>query len=278
MKKYFSIFQTLIAASLMFSVAACNTMNEGPESAMVKEVSTFFYDYQSLAQNFDQEVLNLYADDAQLSGIQKRQDGTEVSQGISGAQYKALYPVIVQQAQALDDWSEFSNIQVGMLSEDRARITADRYSHYKCYTDTDYFMVVEKRDGNWLIVEEYQVTQEMMACEGKENTDPLAMALTALADATNPHLPAQIDADTILEEMEVDGHSLVYYYRLSELTAEDISTEQFHNIMTPIFIEQSCTFQNLRPLLDSGAELVYSYDGAEGAFIGEVFVVASDCP
>lgn len=277
MKKLTLLSRSISVLVLLLVAPVSWSEDTSSNQGLTEEVQTFFNDYQSLGRDFDTDIIELYADDAVLSATIEKLDGTEASQRLSGAQYKDLFPTVVQQAKDLDDWSEFSDIQIELLSDSRARISANRYSHYKCYIDAEYYMVVEKQGGEWQIVEEYQASQEAMACEGKASTDPLAMALVALADTTNPHLPANVDADTVLEQIEANGHSLVYVYRLIELTADDISVEQFYDFLTPALTEQSCNFPNLRPLVDAGAELMYRYKGAQGALIGEIRVTAADC-
>ena len=68
-------------------------------------------------------------------------------------------------ARAQADRSTYSNVEVS-VSGDKATIKADRYAMRKCYTDTGYYMVVERQaNGEYLIVEEYSETQPQSNCQ-----------------------------------------------------------------------------------------------------------------
>lgn len=62
------------------------------------------------------------------------------------------------------DRSTYTNIKISVEGA-RAKIKADRYSVIKCYTDTGYYMIVERQpDERYLIVEEYLETQPQSDC------------------------------------------------------------------------------------------------------------------
>lgn len=83
---------------------------------------------------------------------------------LSGSQWKTLVMKVMPLARAQGDRSTYSNVEVSMNAT-KVKIKANRYSVLKCYTDTGYYMVIERQsNGAYLIVEEYSETQPQSSC------------------------------------------------------------------------------------------------------------------
>ena len=125
----------------------------------------FFENYVALSDAYDDKVADLYADSAVIRACRRYPHGLERSMELSGSQWKALLIRAMPTARAQADRSTYSNVEVS-VSGDKATIKADRYAVRKCYTDTGYYMVVERQaHGDYLIVEEYSETQPQSKCQ-----------------------------------------------------------------------------------------------------------------
>jgi len=125
----------------------------------------FFENYVGLSDAYDDKVADLYADSAVIRACRRYPHGLERSMELSGSQWKALLIRAMPIARAQADRSTYSNVEVS-VSGDKATIKADRYAVRKCYTDTGYYMVVERQaHGDYLIVEEYSETQPQSNCQ-----------------------------------------------------------------------------------------------------------------
>jgi len=108
------------------------------------EVLQFFSHYRALADNFDIALSDSYADDALLRVVQTSPDGLERKMNLTGQQYKSAMSSVMKYAKQRGDISEYSEIKAS-VSEERGVITAVRYSTVKCFTDSDFWMVIEKK-------------------------------------------------------------------------------------------------------------------------------------
>ena len=83
----------------------------------------FFKDYQSLGDNFDTAVIQLYSDDANIIVVRKMPDGVERTLKIDGLKWKQMIADTMEIAKQRGDKSEFSDIKV-VVEKDKAKITA----------------------------------------------------------------------------------------------------------------------------------------------------------
>jgi len=128
------------------------------------DARAFFAKYVELGEAFDVALADLYSDGAVIRAERRYPNGENRAVQLTGQQWKALIVKAMPLAKKHEDRSTYSNLKV-TVSGDRARIDADRYSERKCYTDSGYYMVIERQpDGTYLIVEEYSKTQPQSSC------------------------------------------------------------------------------------------------------------------
>ena len=155
MRRVFT-FLTIVASLAVVSVQA--------DSTDTKAARAFFTKYIELGDRYDEKVANLYSDGAVIRTYRRYPYGLERSMELSGSQWKALLVKTMPLAKAQADRSTYSNVEVSVTGP-KAKIKANRYSVGKCYTDTEYFMVIERQSsGAYLIVEEYSETQPQSNC------------------------------------------------------------------------------------------------------------------
>ena len=134
------------------------------DSTDTKAARAFFTKYVELGDRYDEKVANLYSDGAVIRTYRRYPHGLERAMELSGSQWKALLVKAMPLAKAQADRSTYSNVEVSVTGP-KAKIKANRYSVGKCYTDTEYFMVIERQSsGAYLIVEEYSETQPQANC------------------------------------------------------------------------------------------------------------------
>lgn len=146
--------KTLLASSLL--VASTAMAND--------QVAEFFQNYVALGHNFDPAVAELYLDDSTVFAYQVTAEGETKQMTIPGKQWKQLIPTIMPRAKTAGDVSQYSNIEIVEV-EGRFEITADRYSELKCYTDTDYIMIVAPTESGFKIAAEQMVSYAVSQCE-----------------------------------------------------------------------------------------------------------------
>ena len=155
MRRVFT-FLTIVASLAVVSVQA--------DSTDTKAARAFFTKYIELGDRYDEKVANLYSDGAVIRTYRRYPHGLERAMELSGSQWKALLVKTMPLAKAQADRSTYSNVEVSVTGP-KAKIKANRYSVGKCYTDTEYFMVIERQSsGAYLIVEEYSETQPQANC------------------------------------------------------------------------------------------------------------------
>ena len=124
----------------------------------------FFENYVALGHAFDPSVAELYSDTAKITANRVYPTGQKQSMELSGAQWKALIVKAMPIAEERNDKNEYSEIKVSEESG-TYRISAKRYSLLKCYTDSDYFIVITKgSDGEFEIIEEQSNSQSESSC------------------------------------------------------------------------------------------------------------------
>jgi hypothetical protein len=146
---------------LAFPLAPADVSAQTADSSAAR---AFFARYVALGEAYDDKVARLYSDRAVIRSYRRYPHGLERAIELSGSQWKRLLMKVMPLAKAQADRSTFSNIEVSTTGG-RTKIEADRYSVRKCYTDTGYYMLIERQpDGGYLIVEEYSETQPQSNC------------------------------------------------------------------------------------------------------------------
>ncbi|MDJ0987554.1 MAG: hypothetical protein QNJ26_18590 [Desulfobacterales bacterium] len=154
------VFQTiLLILFLMVSVG-----NGFAQDADAESAKRFFEQYVKLGERFDASMADLFLDSATIKNLRRYPNGLEKTMQLTGAQWKALIIKTMPLAKAKGDVSTFSEIYVSIDGK-RAKIKANRYSNLKCYTDTGYYMIIERQpDSEYKIVREYTETQPNSDC------------------------------------------------------------------------------------------------------------------
>lgn len=118
-----------------------------------QDAMTFFNRYVELGTSFDPAITELYADDAKIRIVRSYPGGAERVIELDGNQWKLTVAQVMHVAKAKNDLATYADISVSK-ENDHFRIDASRYSVRKCYTDSDYYMVVAQDAGKLKIVEE----------------------------------------------------------------------------------------------------------------------------
>lgn len=150
------ILPTILFVLSLIAPAPATIASETPED--------FFTQYVQLGNEFNPALADLYSTQALIRSYRVYPQGIERHMEVTGAQWKQFLVKVLPLAQAQNDKSTFSNIDITQIS-DGFKIQADRYSIRKCYVDTGYFMIVKPTsNGRLLIIEEYLETQPQSSC------------------------------------------------------------------------------------------------------------------
>lgn len=148
----------------VFLLAAGSSAPAAERDLTVDEARAFFEHAQGLSDAFDPAFADLYDVAARITADRRYPGGFNKRIEVTGAQWKDMIRVAMPLAKVQNDRSEFTNVRFRDQGS-AVRITADRYSTRKCYTDKDFHAVVEKQpDGEIRIVEEYASTQALSSC------------------------------------------------------------------------------------------------------------------
>jgi hypothetical protein len=243
------------------------------QAITVDSATEFFENYQTLSKRFDPAVAELFAEDGKLLSTRLGRDGTRQELSMPFANIKPMLPKLMNAAKASGDVSEYSNVQVELLDEEKAKITATRFSGLNCFSDDSYYMVVRDDAGDIEIVEEYSVTLEQGRCETNK---ALIGTLAATAEAYNAQLPAMIDQDTELTSVTAQETNLAYNYKFVSL-AYDEMVDDLAGALRDGVVESSCSMATSKTLLERGAQLVFNYTSSDDVLAATLNVSQIDC-
>jgi hypothetical protein len=135
----------LIVSALLSSLAPAVFANSLSEDFFQKFISNMHHQDASLA--------DLYAEDATIQRLLMQDGSIEEVVSLTGKEYKTMIKSR-QGKNLLASNSDFSNVDF-FTNRDRIAIKAKRYSRNNCYTDYQYYIVIDKQaDGNYKIVNE----------------------------------------------------------------------------------------------------------------------------
>lgn len=125
----------------------------------------FFETYQTLFKNFDEKVVALYDESAEITMTRTYANQPKRELRLTGAQWRPLLAAALPTAKSRNDVSTFSNVVI-TVDGDLATIKADRYAPIKCHTDTGYLLKIRRGDdGAYRIVAEHMDTIAESNCE-----------------------------------------------------------------------------------------------------------------
>jgi hypothetical protein len=246
------------------------------QAADENEFEAFFTRYETLGNQFDVAVAELYSDDAKVTGIRLMPDGSEKTLTFDGKKWKQLVVDLMSMARERSDSSQFSNILVSEEA-DSAKITATRYSTIKCHEDKDYYMVVKKNaEGKIQIIEEQTKAPQQSKCENASKDD-LSITLKAIVTMLGKQLPVMLDADTKLEKIWSEGNMLMYEYELVNHASTEIDSAGFEAVLKPTLLKQTCTTTSMKSILDQGGSISYRYNGKDKMTVAEISLNKDSC-
>jgi hypothetical protein len=228
-----------------------------------------FDDIRAKMDAYDPGVAQYYAADAKITTLRNGSEQIE----ISGEQYAQLIAGAMPFAKARGDRSTYSDVRIQAI-DGGFRISAKRYSELRCYTDAGYRMDLQLRDGAWKIVAEHMETRSTSACAPGQALDD-ALAATAKAIATQ--LPIEIDADTRLHSVHVDGRVLIHRFLLHTIGRDGVEPGAFAEAMRNNLKTTICADPATLQLLRGGATMRYLYQTRDGAEAASIDLVAADC-
>lgn len=270
MKKRIIAIALALSTPLLVNAAASTSVDD-----QTRSVLDFMENYEALFNTYDEALLTLYSDQAVLRGVQTFDNGSEQTIQFSFDQYSALFDSARGVAEARGERTSFSEIEV-VIENDQAQVSAVAYNSHKC-THSDFEAVLQPNGESWLIVDEFRVIPARSQCSGELSTKGLPELLIAIADQTNPMLPAQIDEDTVLVQLIAEQTTLIYDYKILTLTSQEMPAADLESLMRPIVIAQSCNMANIRPILDQGATMRYQYTASDDVWLTEIDVSEQDC-
>lgn len=252
----------IIVLMLVFATA---TQSGEPDA-----VRAFFDEFVARSNAFDPSIAELYSPDARVMTLR---DGSERLE-MSGREWTARVGSTMPLARRRGDRSGFEDIVV-TGRDDGYRVTATRIPAVKCVPDINYHVDVAKRDGKWLIVEEYSETVSLSRCEP---SGQLATALAKLAKGVRARLPLDLDADTRLESIDVAGPALIYTNRLHTIAAAELDADVLRAELGKYGIRNVCDVAAMKALVDDGATVRYAFIDREGTQLANVDIWPGLCP
>ncbi len=264
----FNVLRFIVAIAIVFSSQQVLALSK-------KEASDFFENYIKLGEKFDVSVKNLYSDDAKIHAYRRYPHGLERAMEMTGKQWKTLLEKSMPIGKKRGDISKHKNVTY-TISGSKITIKADRYSVLKCYTDTGYYMVVQKNKQNLQIIEEYFETQPQSDCIQAANGN-LAKLLRHTENQIKGHLPLMVDEDTRLDSVKILNNKFYYIYTLINVTSGEFNANSLSKVLRPVVLEQTCTMPNLKPLVQAGGIIAYTYKDNSGKDIVTINIEEDDC-
>lgn len=146
-------------------------LNKKPISKSAKIVNNkketpnnFFKRFVELYQSYDISVSNLYSDNARIKNNRIYPLGIKKNNEITGSRYKSITKSALPLARKENDMSKYSNVRISKIGNNY-KITADRYSTIKCYTDKNFYLVIKPLiDSGFTIIEQFTESPAMAEC------------------------------------------------------------------------------------------------------------------
>lgn len=149
---------------ISFALALCLACGGAGAAVTSAEALQFFDRYVKLGEAFDPALADLYRDESRIQARRRMGVGNDRLMELTGAQWRPLIRNAMPAAKARGDRARFSNLKAEPQGE-RTRVRAERYSVLKCYTDTDFYVVVARdRENKLYIAEEFSQTQANSSC------------------------------------------------------------------------------------------------------------------
>lgn len=266
MKRFYSVIILIVIMLFHHSASAADN----------KEASDFFNRYITLSADFDDSVSSLYSDKAKIHSYRRYPHGLERAAEMTGAQWKELIVKVMPLAKQRGDINKYDNV-VFSVKGNKTKIRADRYSLLKCYTDKEYYLVIERDEKkDFKIIEEYMETQPQSDCENGNNED-LQSLLQKTKDQIIDHLPIMVDTETRLDNVKVTKSMFQYQYTLVNYALEELDAVATRSAFIPIVKNQACSLPDLKPLVDNGATISFYYRGKNGKEITIIDVSSDQC-
>lgn len=240
----------------------------------VSPAEAFFARYVQLSSSFDPAFASLYADDAIVHTSRKLADGSTKKLELQGAQWKQAIAQGMGLAKQRGDVPEFTEVRYRRV-DGGFEVRTHRRSALKCYVDDQHRIVLAPdAQGALKIVEEHMLTQSLSSCPDKDPLPLMQQQVAALAS----RLPLQLDDETRLDSLRVDGKSLVYTFTLVSVAAGELDQERFRKAMQGTVVARSCLNPPLRTILDNGAEIAFDFLTKIGEPLLKLTVAERDCP
>lgn len=130
----------------------------------------FFKKYSQLQQQLNTSITRLYSNHAKIHTVNIYSDKNIKNLFLTGRQWKKSIVTSFSSAKKNIEKSTFSNIRIKKINN-KYRITANRYSKYKCYTDKTYFMEIRPhRTHGFIITKEHLKIQQHSSCNSQKTT------------------------------------------------------------------------------------------------------------
>jgi hypothetical protein len=102
--------------------------------------------------------------------------------------------------------------------------------------------------------------------------------LVKLSSQMNQKLPMAVDSETRLDKVSaVPGRHFIYHYTLIALNSNEISSDNFHQIVRPQLKKRLCASSEMRSFLKNGVTISYLYQGKDGQPIGGAKFTPGEC-
>ncbi|QYX33219.1 hypothetical protein [Sphaerospermopsis torques-reginae] len=102
-------------------------------------------------------------------------------------------------------------------------------------------------------------------------------ALWKTANEINKSTPIQIDQETILNNVGVEGHRLVYNYELINYSSFEIDAQKFAYAILPVIENSICSIPETKLALQKGVSFAFCYFGNDSRFITKFIINPADC-
>ena len=151
----------LLAAGLLVSGCSQMTGDEAPGIAAESfdAARALFDRFVVLGNDYDSGIAELYAEDAEILLIQKKDGGEVRKVSVAGSDFKELVPRILPRAEQAGEQNTYSEVTYTDAGAERVRIDAQRTATPHGFT-VPHILVVgpSPAEGEWLIYEEIAVT------------------------------------------------------------------------------------------------------------------------
>jgi hypothetical protein len=123
-----------------------------------------------------------------------------------------------------------------------------------------------------------QIKTENLTVQTSNKKDAVEELLIQGAKEFNKRLPMMIDKNMRLDTtIPGPGRNWTFFVTLINLSSTELDQTSLREQIQTRIQDRACSSNTIKPILEDGVQIIYTYSGSDGKFIGDIIVNRNDC-